>query len=183
MGANIERKNCVSCGTEISGASLYCPNCGAKQTEEAAFAGLTYSAPAQPAAQENYNYDQKLSFELFWEQYAAKNTKGWDKAVWILALLSGVLNLLVGLFVSVFSLVDAVVFIVLGVLYKKKHSKKLALIITIVCALCTLIGMANGNVSGIVFLIAAFMSYKSLKKLEAAYEAYLATGETPAAPI
>ncbi|MBQ9165957.1 MAG: hypothetical protein IJX71_03425, partial [Oscillospiraceae bacterium] len=85
MGVNIERKNCVSCGADISGASLYCPSCGAKQPEEAATAELTYSAPVQPVAQEGCSYEQKLSFELFWDQYAAKNTKNWDKAVWILA--------------------------------------------------------------------------------------------------
>lgn len=187
MSNQFGRKPCISCGGEIDSNSLYCAHCGAKQEQEAPVIPTEELTPAEPLvpekAETNAVPNAQQTMNEFWEQYASKQTKSWDKAVWILAFLSGALNLLVGLFLSIASLIDAAIFLFLGFKYKKQRSKKLALIITVICAICTLIGMAGGNVSGVVFLIAAVQSYLKLKKLEEAYARYQATGELPSAPI
>lgn len=135
---------------------------------------------SQPVQQHCSNNSQFLDEKAFYNQVAAKGTKGWVNVIMIACFVTAASS--AGWLISgnTFSIVDLVFYIILGILLVLNKKWYFALIVTLYSAIGIIITVAmGGNYVGIFALVAGIISTIKLKKINDAYKQYQASGVLP----
>ena len=186
---------CPYCGAQIDGNAPFCGKCGRQLMQQPAYQQPvqqpSYQQPVyqqpiyqqpvyQQFAYQQPAYGQNITWKEFYDLYAAKGTK--SSLRWLVAIcfLSAGLSLVYVLLGNMLSILDVVLYSVMGLLLLTQKRTIFALIPTVCAVVGTVINLLiSGRVSGIFAIIAGFGCVKKLRNLDAAYKEYQATGICP----
>lgn len=183
-----QKKRCCQCDFIVEENINFCPYCGSNKFENVDKNITMKLKPEDSPWYKSENSSVKevpknskiLNVQEFYEQYVSKGSKSW--IVWFLVInfASAALSLpslLTGIVVSV---VDIVVYLLIGIVVLRKKSWIAALIGAIYSGLGSLLSMiVSQQVVGIPYMIVAIMAMRKLRKLQTGYREYTISGKVP----
>lgn len=159
---------CTKCGAEIPANVNFCSECG---------------QPVTPAAEAPVAYGP-MDENMFYENFASKNTKSWVKATIIICFITAGLSLINLLLTSILAVIDIAFYLVIGILLSKKKKAGYPIAVAVYCGVLSVISLVlSGAPTGILALVVSIFAAVKLKKVNAAYEQYKITGLLPLNPI
>ena len=135
---------------------------------------------SQPVQQNFSNNSQVIDEKTFYNQFAAKGTKGWVNALIVICYVTGISSIGLIAMGNMLSIADMLVYLVFGILLTVQKRWYFPLVVTIYGGVFSLITIASsGSPVGIFAVVAGILSITKLKKINDAYKQYQVSGVLP----
>lgn len=135
---------------------------------------------SQPVQQNFSNNSQVIDEKTFYNQFAAKGTKGWVNALIVICFITGISSIGLLAMGNMLSIADMLVYLIFGILLTVQKRWYFPLVVTIYGGAFSLITIASsGSPVGIFAVVAGIISITKLKKLNEAYKQYQVSGVLP----